>query len=142
MTSTQFSIGRDCQLVLLGPFGRIDLAHVTGFESRQVTASVRVDRIDGMHLAAELPKGWQGSFEIERGNSAADDVIAAVESAFHAGSPVSPGTLYQYISESDGSTSTYQYSGVALKLTEAGTWRGDESVKQKLDFFATVRVRV
>ena len=62
MTSTNFSVGRDCQLVVMGPYGRIDLTYVTAFESRQLTAPVRVDRIDGTQMAAELPKGWEGQF--------------------------------------------------------------------------------
>jgi hypothetical protein len=79
----------------MGPFGRIDLTHVTGFESRQVTAPVRVDRIDGVLLATELPKGWDGAFELERGSSAIDDFIAQIEAAYNAGNPVPSGTLYQ-----------------------------------------------
>ena len=142
MTSNVFSVGRDCQLVVIGPFGRVDLSHVTGFDARQQTAPVRVDRIDGTRLAAELPKGWEGTFERERGTSAVDDMVAAMESAYHAGNHVAPGTLYQYVSETDGSTSTYQFDGVAFKLTQAGNWRGDAAVKQRLDFFATTRKRV
>jgi hypothetical protein len=142
MTSTAFNVGRDCQLVVMGPFGRLDLTHVTGFESRQLTAAIRIDRIDGTQFAAELPKGWEGQFELERGSSAVDDFIAQVEAAFIAGSSVPTGTLYQYISEVDGSTSTYQYAAVVFKLTQAGQWRGDQSVKQRLDFFASTRTRV
>jgi len=137
-----FSVGRDCQLVVMGPYGRIDLAHVTGFESRQLTQPVRVDRIDGSQLAAELPKGWDGSFELERGSAAVDDFIARVEAAFYAGRQLGTGTLYQYVAEADGSTSTYQYDGVVFKLTQAGSWRGDQSVRQKLDFFASGRRRI
>ena len=73
MASNTFSVGRDCQLVVMGPFGRVDLTHVTGFESRQVTAAVRVDRIDGVQLAAELPKGWDGAFELEGGAEGGPD---------------------------------------------------------------------
>ena len=142
MPSNQFSVGRDCQLVVMGPFGRVDLTHVTGFESRQVTASVRIDRIDGVQLAAELPKGWDGFFELERGSSAADDFIARIEAAFHAGSSVPMGVLYQYVAESDGSTSTFQYDNAVFKLVQAGTWRGDQSVKQRLEFFASTRKRI
>ena len=79
MPSSNFSVGRDCQLVVMGPFGRVDLTHVTGFDSRQHTASIRVDRIDGTQLAAELPKGWEGMYELERGSAAADDFIARIE---------------------------------------------------------------
>lgn len=142
MASNTFSVGRDCQLVLMGPYGRIDLTHVTGFEARQLTAAVRVDRIDGTQLAAELPKGWEGHFEMERGGSAVDDFAARVEAAFHAGQPVAAGTLYQYVTEADGSVSTYQFDGAVFKLAHAGHWKGDQSVKQRLEFFAGSRRRI
>jgi hypothetical protein len=142
MPSNTFSVGRDCQLVVMGPFGRVDLTHVTGFESRQVTSPIRIDRIDGVLLAAELPKGWEGYFDLERGSSAADDFIARLEASYLSGALIVPGTLYQYVQETDGSTSTYQYNTVVFKLAQAGTWRGDQSVKQRLEFFAATRTRV
>ena len=142
MTSTAFNVGRDCQIVLMGPFGRIDLSHVTSFEARQLTAAIRVDRIDGTQIAADLPKGWEGGFDIERGNSAVDDFIAQIEAAFVNGSAVPTGTLYQYVNEVNGSTSTYQFNAVVFKLTQSGIWRGDQSVKQRLEFFASTRIRV
>jgi hypothetical protein len=142
MPINAFSIGRDCQLVIMGPQGRVDLTYVTGFESRQMTQSVRLDRLDGMPMGAELPKGWEGSFEVERGTSDVDDFIAAAEQAFFTQGSLPAGTVYQYVTEVDGSTSTYQYSGVAFKLANSGTWRGDSSVKQRLEFFATQRKRL
>jgi hypothetical protein len=142
MPINSFSIGRDCQLVVMGPQGRVDLTYVTGFESRQITHSVRLDRLDGIPMGAELPKGWEGSFEVERGTSAVDDFIAASEQAFLSQGSLPAGTVYQYVAEVDGSTSTYQYSGVVFKLVNAGSWRGDTSVKQKLEFFATQRQRI
>ncbi len=142
MSITNFSVGRDTQLVVIGPAGRIDLVHVSSFEARQLTQSVRVDRLDGVPMGTELPKGWEGSFEIERGNSAVDDFIAATEQQYFSGTTATPGTMYQYISETDGSTSTYQYDTVTFKLVSAGQWKGDSSVKQKLEFFAVRRRRI
>ena len=142
MATSTFSVGRDCQLVVMGPAGRVDLSHVTAFESRQLTHPIRVDRLDGTQMAAELPKGWEGSFEIERGTSAVDDFIAAAESQFFVNGRIPPGTLYQYVTETDGSTSTYQYDNAVFKLASAGSWRGDSSVKQKLEFFSTRRKRI
>jgi hypothetical protein len=142
MGLTAFSIGRDTQLVVMGPYGRVDLSHVTGFESRQITSPVRVSRLDGTQLAAELPKGWEGSFEVERGTSALDDFISVTEQNFYNGSGASSGTMYQYITEIDSSISTYQFDGVVFKLASAGAWKGDSSVKQKLEFFATRKRRI
>jgi hypothetical protein len=142
MALTAFSIGRDTQLVVMGPNGRVDLNHVTGFESRQMTTPVRVSRLDGTQLAAELPKGWEGSFEVERGTSALDDFISAMEQGYYNGAGSAPGTMYQYITEVDSSVSTYQFDGVVFKLTSAGSWKGDSSVKQKLEFYATRKRRI
>jgi hypothetical protein len=137
-----FSIGRDTQLVVIGPTGRIDLTHVTSFESRQLTQSVRVDRLDGTQLGTELPKGWEGSFELDRGNSTVDDFVAAAEQQYFNGNSMTAGTMYQYVTETDGSVSTYQYDSVNFRLTNAGTWKGDNSVRQKLEFFAVRRRRI
>ena len=142
MPTNAFSLGRDTQLVVIAPSGRVDLTHVTGFESRQMTHPIRIDRLDGTQMAAELPKGWEGSFDLERGSSVADDFIAATEQAFYTNGQLPTSTLYQYVSEADGSTSTYQYDGAVFKLAAAGAWRGDAAVKQKLEFFAARRIRV
>lgn len=142
MALNSFSTGKDCQVVVLGPFGRVDLEHVTGFESRQMTASVRVDRMDGTMLGAELPKGWDGAFDLERGSSAVDDMLAQIEQSYLSGTTPAAGTLYQYIDEVDGSTSTYQFMGVVFKLASSGLYKGDASVKQRLEFYATSRSRV
>lgn len=142
MALTAFSIGRDTQLVVMGPAGRVDISHVTSFESRQLTSSVRVNRLDGSQLGAELPKGWEGSFDAERGTSALDDFISTLEQNFYNGSGTQPCTMYQYITESDSSVSTYQFDGVVFKLASAGAWKGDASVKQKLEFYATRKKRI
>jgi len=126
----------------MGPFGRVDFEHVTGFEARQLTMSVRVDRLDGVQLGAELPKGWTGSFYLDRGSSAVDDFIAQIEAAYIAGQTITGGTLYQYLNEPDGSTSTYQFNGVVFKLTSSGVYKGDAPVAQKLDFYASSRTSV
>lgn len=142
MPASQFSIGSDCTLVVIGPSGQIDLSYVTGFEARQVTRPIRVDRLDGVVMAADLPAGWEGSFEIERGSSEAEDFIASLEAAYYQNASLPASTLYQYINEPDGSVSTYQYSAVVFRLANAGAWRGDAPVRQRLEFFASRRVRV
>jgi hypothetical protein len=142
MAISVFSVGRDTQLVVVGPTGTINLVHVTAFESRQVTQSVRVNRLDGNQMGMELPKGWEGSFDLERGDSVVEDFIASTEQSYYNGSISTVSTMYQYVSEVDGSTSTYQYDSVVFRLTNAGLWKGDAAVKQKLEFFGSRRRRI
>lgn len=142
MSMFSFSTGRDTQLVVISGSGRVDLSHVTSFESRQLTQSVRVSRLDGNHVGVELPKGWEGSFELERGDSSVEDFIATMEQTYYNGSMAQPSSMYQYVAEVDGSLSTFQYDSVVFRLASAGRWTGDAAVKQKLEFFASRRRRI
>ena len=149
MPANSFSTGRDCQLVVIGPSGangqagaRVDLTHVTGFESRQQTHRIRIDRLDGVHLAAELPQGWDGHFELDRGSPAADDFINSLEQAWHVDGLLESGTLFQYVTETDGSISTYQFEGAVFKMVNAVQWKADSTVRQRLEFFASRRKRI
>ena len=142
MAISVFSVGRDTQLVVIAPSGTMNLTHVTAFDSRQVTQSIRINRLDGNQLGMELPKGWEGSFELERGDSVVDDFIAATEQNYFNGSMGGLSSMYQYVSEVDGSTSTYQYDSVVFRLSNAGLWKGDAAVKQKLEFFGSRRRRI
>jgi len=42
-------------------------------------------------------------------------------------------TLYQYVTETDGSVSTCQFEGAVFKLTNAGQWKGDAAVLSVAD---------
>lgn len=139
MPTNTFNLGKDCQLVLIGPYGTVQLSIVTGFSSRQTVKTVHVDPLNGPPIEARPPAGWTGSFTVERGSSAVDDLIATIEQGFWAGGILGTGQVYQYIAETDGSTSTYLYSGVSMSLSNAGDWQTDSSVKQTLEFFASTR---
>lgn len=119
---------RDCQLVVMGPYGRIDLAHVTGWDSR-------------LNATPGQPRGWEGMFEVERGGNAADDFICRIARAYEQGGTIPAGTLYQYVTGPDGSTQTYQFDGAVFRFA-LGRPAIDTSVRQRIEFFATSRRRI
>lgn len=142
-TQGAFSIGRDCTLVLVdAAFGQIQLDNVTGFTCQQHTVPLRVDRLDGVQINADIPKGWIGAFELERANAALDGYFANKEAAWFASGRLSSATVYQYVAEADGSTTTLQYDNVSLRFSQAGNWQGDHSVKLRVEFNANRRRRV
>lgn len=142
-TQGAFSVGRDCTLVLIDQaFGQIQLDNVTGFSCRQVTAPIKVDRLDGVQLHGEIPKGWTGSFELERANAVMDSFFAQKEESWFSSGMLTTATLYQYVSEVDGSTTTMQFDNVALRFAEAGQWHGDRSVALHVQFTANRRRRL
>lgn len=131
----KFNVGRDCQVVIthaLAPNGRVDLTNLMTFDCKQVTANIKIDRLDGVQLNAELPKGWTITIENERGDAVVDDFFAAVEAAWYSGGNYVMATIYQYITETNGAQTTYQFDNVALKFDNPGSWKGDASVKQSI----------
>lgn len=143
MPTNNINIGRDCQVVIIHPFvGRVDLQHVTGFSAKNAVATVTVDRLDGKVLTAYPPKNWTGSFHTDRGNNALDGFNDLLEAAYFNGVNVPFGQVYQYITEVDGSVTTYQFDDVAFTMSEAGDWKNDAAIKQTLGFAASRRRRV
>lgn len=140
-----FSIGKNCIVVIQHPLasgGRLDLSIVTDFDAKPNYKEIVVDGLDGVNRIKFLPQHWNISFSLDRANAAADDFGAALENAYFNSGNVPSGTVYQYITEPDGSTSTYQYEQVAFKIEDAGTWKGDSAVKQKLMGMCARRKRV
>lgn len=137
-----YSIGRDCQVVLLWNGIRIDLRDVVGFQAEQQVKLQRSDPLNSVPVEFNTPAGWRGQFHIDRGSSALDDLIAAIESAFWNAGVIGSGTIYQYVSEPDGSISTYEFVGVAITLTNSGSYKAENIVTQTVSFFASQRNKI
>ena len=136
------TIGRDCSVTLLWNGTRIDLETVTGFEAMQQVKSQRSDPLNGVPLEFNTPSGWRGSFHADRGSSALDRLIAANEAAFWNSGIVGSGTIFQNITEADGSLTTFAFVGVAMTLSQAGSYVSEGIVKQTISFFASLRNKV
>ena len=137
-----YSIGRDCQVVLLWNGIRIDLRDVVGFQAEQQVKLQHSDPLNSIPVEFNTPAGWRGQFQIDRGSSALDDLVAAIEAAFWNAGIIGSGTIYQYLNEPDGSVSTYEFIGVALTLTESGHYKAENIVTQTVGFFASQRNRI
>ena len=143
--SGAFNVGRDIQLVIqhpLAPGGRVDLPNVMSFKAAQQVANIKIDRLDGVQLYADLPKGWDGSFMVERGSSGVDDLFALIEANWYASGAFLQAQIFQYIVEVNGASSTYLFQSSSLKLSDAGEWKGDASVKQTVNFMASRRLKL
>jgi hypothetical protein len=140
--NNDFSLGNDCRVVLiLGSLGRMDFSHVIGFAANQLVKKLRVPVLNYPPLGRDVPAGWEGTFDVERANSVADDMSVALEAMFWSGQRLPTGQLYQYLYEVDGSVSTYLFDGVVVNLRSAGTFHQEQTVRQTVEFFARRRVR-
>jgi hypothetical protein len=93
-------------------------------------------------LEDHLPGNYSLTFSNDRSNSILDDFQSTLDIAKRSGVAVPTGTVYQYIRELDGSTSTYQFNEVTFQVTELGNFKGDDKVTQTLMASATERRRV
>lgn len=136
-----FTIGKDYTLVINTPSGVKRFSLVTNFSAKPVTTDAKVKGLDGVTRNLVFHDGWQGQFDIERQNNLLDNYWAELEEAFHAGVSLQAGTIVETIREVDGSISQYRYTGVVLKVEDLGDKAGDKTVKQKLGFLASRRLK-
>lgn len=136
-----YSIGRDCRITLLWNGSRIDLRDVTGFQSEQHTIIQRATPLNGLPVEFNTPSGWRGIFTIARANANLDSLVAAIEASFWNAGNIGSGTLYQYIREPDGTTTTWEYSGVSLSL-KTDRWQAEGMIHQHVQFYASLRSKI
>ncbi|KXU99233.1 hypothetical protein AD929_15670 [Gluconobacter potus] len=137
-----FSIGRDTRVVFRWNGSTVELPDVVSFTSQQGTVALRSVPLNSQPTTYEVPNGWSGTVQCQRTNSNLDDLIASTEAAFWSAGTITNGTLYQYITEPDGSTTTWQYTNVSIVLNAAGSWANDGMVMQSFTFNASQKVKV
>ena len=142
MPNRDFNLGNDVEAVIAGPFGLIEFSQLTGFKIKQRIKKAAIEPLNAAPLEKHVPMGWDGSFEIERATSAADDLANAIEAGFLATGEINSGTITIYITEKNNSTSIYLFSDVAMSLGDAGDWSRGKSVKQMVEFFASTRTKI
>jgi hypothetical protein len=136
------SIGRDLQIVILHPFapnGRLDISVLDGFEPKQINGKINVIPVNKPPIRGVLPQGWDFTIMVQRTDPQISIFIAALEAAYFSGVSVPVGTVYEYITEPGGGTSTYCYNGVAFSLSQAGAFNNDKEVKIALECHASTR---
>ncbi len=143
MPMNGYSVGRDVALTLNDPIlGVLRFAIRTGFSAKQETNDIKVKRLDGIVDHLVLPDGWTGTFDFERRNGSLDDYIASREADYYQGVNSQTLKLTETITNSDGTISQYRYTGLVLKYEDAGSWTGDQTVKQKVSWMASRRLTV
>ena len=136
-----FNTGKDVTLVIVTPTGTLEISGITGFQSAQMTNPLDHKGINGNNIYAEIPTGWEGTFDLDRTDGSLDSYFAQAEAAYYNGNDPGVATITETITESSG-ISQFRYTGVALKFADAGTWRGDQKVSQRVSFRASLRQQV
>ncbi|WP_241767785.1 hypothetical protein [Tanticharoenia sakaeratensis] len=106
-----------------------------------MTQTLRAAPLNSLPVQFRIPDGWEGRFQIVRANANLDTLVASIESGFWSSGIIQQGTLYQYIDEPDGSTTTWEYSQVAFSLS-SDEWRQENIINQSAEFYASQRTKI
>jgi hypothetical protein len=134
-----FSVGRDVQAVCTAPNAtRVDLTGLTDFSYQPQYKRVRSEPLNSPPIERYLPNGHTLKFNIDRTNSNNEQLISQIEQGWWTIGSADPGTwatgtVYIYITETSGSTTTLQFSGVSLGMTQGGDYRTDNAIKQTIE---------
>lgn len=137
-----YNTGKDVALDINGPYGPIRISKIMSFEAKPKTTSQEITPLNGQTDELLIPKGWTGSFDVERTDNTLDNYWAQFESDYYNGVPQPAATITESIQETDGSVSVYRYINVILKLESSGKKEGDKTVKQSVSFTARRRIKV
>jgi hypothetical protein len=137
-----YNVGADVTLVINGPNGLVDPQIVTEFKKSQLTKEHTSTALDGVPRFGSQPAGWEGTFEIDRGNSVLDDLFAEMELDFFNGNSLWSFTISETITEVNGILSQYRFEGVAMRFENAGDAKGDDILTQTVSWRASFRKKV
>lgn len=142
MPQSGINVGSDARFDIVTPTGTLSLPTLLSFEAKKITHKTKVNPLNGLPINLQFNDGWEGTFEVARADGTIDDYFAAVEAAQAAGANLAAGTIHQTITNPDGSTSQYMFTGVQLYYDDAGTYHALNDVKQKVSFLAQGRQKV
>lgn len=125
MPVNSFSVGKDLTFTLVGPNGNITLNGVTDYSTKPKFSKLDHKNINGNHLYAAIPDGWDITIRLDRADNTLDVFFANLEAAYFAGTNIAGGTISENIQEVNGSVSKFQYTDVSLTYDDAGSWKGD-----------------
>ena len=144
MPNNNFSIGHDISIDIYDSEinAMVTFPPVTGFSAEPITKQITSEPLNGPPLFAENPNGWKGTIDFDRIGSTVGKWFADREAKYFNGRNLFNVTITETIKEKDYSITQYRYTGVALKLAEAGKWKATDKVSQRIDWVASTRVPV
>jgi hypothetical protein len=144
MPINSLNVGRDVVLDIVDPAngGVLAWATITSFQSRQKSRQLQSIAMDGTNNYAELPQGWDLSFQVDRSSPVVDNYFATLENDYFSGTATVGVQVTETVSEVDGSTSQYRYENLTLKLADSGLKSGENYIKMKIEGSASRRRQI
>ena len=142
MPVNNYSVGRDISFTLSTPNGPLTLSGVTSYSVKKKNTMLTSKRITGRLHHGVIPDGWELTIQLDRKDSTVDRYFAARDADYYNGVNVQSGTIYETITESDGTNTQFRYTEVVLQFDGAGDWKGDAYIPITIMAMATERLQV
>lgn len=133
------NVGRDVTVNISYNNRNIVWSNVLSFEAREVMHEVLSQSLNGIVYPVNIPAYWEGAIELDRADSSVDDFFSTYEATYFSGATVPDAIIIETITNPDGSTSQFTYSGVMFRLDQAGEFRENDLVKMRISFRASLR---
>ncbi|MFO0906776.1 MAG: hypothetical protein U0835_00150 [Isosphaeraceae bacterium] len=142
MPINSYSVGKDLAYTVVTPSGNLTLNGKTDYSIKPLFTELRHKGLNGINTAGVIPDGWQIEMRFDRTDPNVDNYFAQIEADYFNGVNQQGGTIYETITEKDGSVSQYRYTDVILKYDNAGDWKGDTLIPISVTAMASRRIRV
>ena len=135
------TVGRQANIVIMGPYGELRLSKVTGFNMKAETESVDSTPLNEPKMSFHIPNGWTGEFDVERHDSAADRFFARLEEDFWQNGNLPTGTVYAEVYDRglNAAPTTFVFEDCSFALDDGGKYEATKKVEMKLKFSARYR---
>lgn len=141
--SATFDLGLQTHVILVTPEGaNLDLGIVTEFQFKEETSEVTVAPLNSPPEHEYVPQGYSGSFTVTRRGPDVEEFFASRAMKFWNGARMGYCKIYQFTRERDGTESAFQFTNVAVTLTEGGSYKATEAVSMNISFKASDRIPV
>lgn len=140
--SQTFNVGRDVTAVLIAANGtRVDLVGNTEITRRPIYHNITHEPVNAPPIRRYLPAGHELTFTFERRGPDNEELFSAIEQGYWAGGypngATNGGSLFIYVYEPDGSTTTWQGTNVSLGMNEAMRAQQRSAIPQTIEGFAS-----
>ncbi len=137
-----FGVGRDISAVVISSNGtRLDLTGEIEINWRALYETVTHEPIDSPTRRRYLPMGHEFTLSLERRGPANEQLFSQIEQGYWQGGypngTQDGGTIYLYVSEVDGSVTTYQGTNVSLMMNERMRASQRTAITQTIEGFAS-----
>ncbi|MBM2884100.1 hypothetical protein JFK97_06820 [Chromobacterium phragmitis] len=125
------------------PYGPLRIK-VASFHPKPKYDSISVTPLNSEHEEWVAPRGWEFEIEVIRTDATVEAFFAQWEADYYNGAPTltQPTTITETNKETDGSTTTFKYPNVSLKLTDPGKRENGKPVIMNISGTAKRRLKL